>query len=88
MIDISSALAGGSDATATGRRCKFGKFLDALPGDQRAEILRRLESPDWTQGRLAKLISGTAFGAISQASLSNHHRAVCPCDTTTETEAA
>lgn len=88
MIDISSALAGGSDATATGRRCKFGKFLDALPGDQRAEILRRLESPDWTQGRLAKLISGTAFGAIADKTLAAHRRHDCICDTTTETEAA
>lgn len=88
-LDISNALAGEGVTAPTGRRCKYGRLLDAVPADQAAELDARLHGHEWSDARLAKLIRGTAFGYISQALLSNHRNAVCICDdTTTDSKAA
>lgn len=88
-ISIAEALAGTSTpAGRLGRRCKFGKLLDAVPADQASELVGRLHGDAWSDAKLAKLISGTAFGVIGTNTLGAHRNRDCICDTPTETSDA
>lgn len=86
--DLAALLAGGPNADAAPRRCKYARLVAGLDPATAAALDDALRSPAWTDVQLARTIGQAGHGSISSSSLSYHRTATCACDPTTETSNA